>query len=127
MKDFFHGWRRKVGCVALVMACTLIGFWTRSQFDADVLCWSVGHETEVVISRDGVLSWWRLATERPVPRFWNPRFVNQSRDGTHYVAIGDWFVELGAADSCSVPYWPFAMPLTLFAAFLILWKPRKQT
>src|SRR5258708_4117292 len=30
MHTFFHGWRRKAGCVALVMACVFTGIWIRS-------------------------------------------------------------------------------------------------
>ena len=35
MHDFFRGWRRKVGCVTLVMACVVAGLWVRSQFYRD--------------------------------------------------------------------------------------------
>jgi len=30
MGDFFKGWRRKAGCVTLVMACTFAAAWVRS-------------------------------------------------------------------------------------------------
>ncbi|MDB5345260.1 MAG: hypothetical protein JWP89_3637 [Schlesneria sp.] len=125
MRTFFHGWRRKTGVVTLVVSCALMGLWMRSQLVGDTWCWSVGHETEVVISEDGMLSWWRLATQRPVARFWNPGFVSQSPDGTRYATIGDWGVELGLSDSLTVPYWPFVIPLTLLSGYLMLWKPRK--
>jgi hypothetical protein len=125
MHTFFHGWRRKTGVVTLVMSCALMGLWMRSQLITDTWCWSIGHETEVVISGDGMLSWWRLSTQRPVARFWNPGFVVQTSDGTRYANIGDWGVELGLSDSMTVPYWPFVIPLTLFSAYLMLWKPRK--
>jgi hypothetical protein len=29
MREFFRGWRRKVGCVTLVMACVVMGLWIR--------------------------------------------------------------------------------------------------
>ena len=64
MREFFKGWRRKVGLAALVMACVVMGAWMRSQFTSDVFCWSIGHESEVVISGNGALSWWRLAMQR---------------------------------------------------------------
>lgn len=125
MGDFFKGWRRKLGCVALLMACAMMGAWMRSQFTSDVACWSMGHESEVVISSNGMLSWWRLGMQGPVPRFWNPNFVSQGNDGTYYFTVRDWGVELGPADSLSIPYWPFVIPLTFVSAYLILWKPRK--
>src|SRR5882757_1087048 len=31
MREFFHGWRRKAGCVTLVMACMLMIGWMRSR------------------------------------------------------------------------------------------------
>ena len=35
MRDFFKGWLRKVGCVALVMACLFLSGWVRNHFYAD--------------------------------------------------------------------------------------------
>ena len=31
MREFFKGWRRKVGVVTLVLACVIIGLWCKSQ------------------------------------------------------------------------------------------------
>jgi hypothetical protein len=126
MHTFFHGWRRKVGIVSLVMACGLTSAWMRSQFFRDVFCWSIGHEAEVIISDDGILSWWRLSLQHPLPQRWNPGFVNRGRDGSYYFRARDWYVELGESDSLSVPYWHSVIPLTLLSAYLILWKPRKR-
>lgn len=126
MHTFFNGWRRKAGVISLVLACGLMSAWMRSQFTSDEFCWSIGHESEVVISSNGMLSWWRLAMQRPVPRFWNPGFVSRGRDGTYYFTIRDWGVELGPGDSLSIPYWPFVIPLTFISAYLILWKPQKR-
>lgn len=30
MKNFFHGWRRKTGCLTLMLACALCSLWLRS-------------------------------------------------------------------------------------------------
>ena len=30
MREFFKGWRRKMGCVTLLMVCALMGAWARS-------------------------------------------------------------------------------------------------
>jgi hypothetical protein len=122
MHTFFHGWRRKTGCITLVVSCALMGLWMRSQLAGDTWCWSVGHETEVVISENGMLSWWRLATQRPVARFWNPGFVGRTSDGTRYAAIGDWgawFVRLNDGPLLAVRDPPDAalrLPDTLEAA-----------
>ncbi|MDB5345770.1 MAG: hypothetical protein JWP89_4147 [Schlesneria sp.] len=37
MRDFFHGWRRKLGCVTLVMACAVSSAWLRSYSRNDRL------------------------------------------------------------------------------------------
>ncbi len=37
MSEFFHGWRRKVGCGSLFIACLLMGAHLRSQVYADNL------------------------------------------------------------------------------------------
>jgi hypothetical protein len=123
MNTIFRSWKRKAGCVTLGLAVALTGSWMRSQFAPDILCWSIGRRTEVIISSDGNLSWWRLATEEPVKSFWNPGFVKQSTDGSHYAMIGKWFVELDAANSCPVPYWTFALPMALLSAYLLFSKP----
>jgi len=38
MREFFHGWRRKIGVVTLVMACVLMVGWVRSPETCDLLC-----------------------------------------------------------------------------------------
>ncbi len=37
MYEFFHGWRRKLGVVTLVMACVAMGGWVRSQYVQDTI------------------------------------------------------------------------------------------
>lgn len=47
MREFFRGWRRKAGCVTLVMACfTMVG-WTRSRFVFDNIDVIVNDQTYV--------------------------------------------------------------------------------
>ncbi len=59
MREFFRGWRRKVGCVTLVMACGLMGLWIRSGLMAEEF------ETPIplgprFVSRDSNLEYWTL-------------------------------------------------------------------
>lgn len=42
MRDFFRGWRWKLGIVTLVMACVFAVGWVRSLSDPDVLIDGVG-------------------------------------------------------------------------------------
>jgi hypothetical protein len=160
MRDFFKGWRRKAGCVALVMACVLAGAWTRSRLTVDRL----RHFTEAsgyeLISSGGRI-WWETfeVTEGPGG---NPTEVvfrtetdpigaskyspydgfapfNDLKINTRVIFagfdIGNY--QWGSASSSQpttyyrckawgVPYWFFAIPLTLLSAYLILWKPRPK-
>ena len=47
MGDFFKPWRRKAGCITLLMACVIAMGWIRSQTVADNLTYSTGHHSEV--------------------------------------------------------------------------------
>ena len=42
MAAFFHGWRRKTGCVTLMMALLLMALWVRSDWQVDVVQTRVG-------------------------------------------------------------------------------------
>lgn len=49
MRQFFHGWRRKAGCVVLVLACALMGAWIRSLVVFDEINCSLGRESAVAM------------------------------------------------------------------------------
>ncbi len=58
MKEFFYGWRRKAGCVALVVACLFMGLWARSRFYEDDFRFRVGrHAVYVFHSFESGLAW----------------------------------------------------------------------
>jgi hypothetical protein len=70
MGDFFHGWRRKTGIVALAMACLLALGWVRSVTLYDFFSVSVAGTTYRVGSMGGTL---RLIWMTPAVRwdsFW---------------------------------------------------------
>ena len=57
MREFFRGWRRKVGCVTLVMAIAFTIGWVRSTIMADfvgAIC--DGTTTYYAVSYDGLLA-----------------------------------------------------------------------
>ena len=71
MREFFRGWRRKVGCVALVMALATCGLWMRSRAIEDSLV------VEMSVTRHNVWLagtgfWWvssrRFNNKRPDDR-----------------------------------------------------------
>lgn len=67
MSDFFHGWRRKVGCVTLLMAAMFMVGWIRSLRGADTIAFSIGHGSLVqLISREGTAAVRRVKSELTV-------------------------------------------------------------
>lgn len=125
MSEFFRGWRRKVGCVTLILAVAATTSWMRSMILADTLMFGVGNEQYMVFSSDGMLSWysWRFATsDRPSV---GTQFVAKS------IRLSDpsFFVATSYQRAChlsrrwTIPYRVFAISLTLLSAYLILWKP----
>jgi hypothetical protein len=50
--EFFKCWRRKTGCVTLVMSCMMAAGWARSQVAVDRLCISINRSVYVILSMD---------------------------------------------------------------------------
>jgi hypothetical protein len=57
MYTFFHGWRRKMGCVTLMLACGLMAMWMRSDFLLDRTMFVIAGRQHDVQSLDGKISW----------------------------------------------------------------------
>lgn len=53
MAAYFHGWRRKSGCVTLVMALATMGMWIRSQCICDTVEISTGAACYRIVCIDG--------------------------------------------------------------------------
>ena len=97
MREVFHGWRRKVGCVALVVACVVTVGWLRSYYNQEELTVYRGQESYLLHSREGRLYWMR-----------------------EQISYGRF--ELGSTSYVSI-----VLPPTLLSAYLLLWKPRQRT
>lgn len=145
MLEFFRGWRRKAGCVTLVMACAVAGMWMRS-FTIFEGFWALGPRgNHGIFSVDGTLRWWTIDfTYRMKPRWYSTRIAGSREildpwsDGQmewqrRYAGfvIGSGYTEaLGepvAKRLWIIPYWPLVLSLTLLSAYLLLWQPRKRT
>jgi hypothetical protein len=150
MRDFFRGWRRKAGLVTLVMACGLASLWVRSVNVEDAARFSVAARRQLLRSAHQKLEWhgWKERnTDPPIPDCLSRpirrvTFVNlNSGKVTPLVWIDGDEPQSSPRDlahakffkpmerrliSWSVPYWCIASPLTLLAAYLLLWKPRKR-
>lgn len=137
MSTFFHGWRRKAGCVALAMALAFMAGWLRSQFVFD----------NFNIRRAGTMNWFGIESKRQtlcfswvqdnsgsevtIP-FWMTHDPSIRGTELGLTKIGEfrYFVYLGDEYPRGIilfgPYWSVTMPLTLLSAYLILWKPRTK-
>jgi hypothetical protein len=124
MYTFFHGWRRKVGLVTLVMACLAAAMWVRSLRIEDFVDFAINLEEQRIVSSRGEIFWWawtsgsREASETMDGILWNTEF-NGELDMVN-ASVG--FVRR----RWRIAYWHATIPLTLLSAYLILWKPRKQ-
>jgi hypothetical protein len=124
MHTFFHGWRRKAGVATLGLACVVMGMWIRSRFIADSFAHSIAYVDYYAASKEGRFSFAYLDTGQ-----------DGLPDGPTWVWIaapiepknrGAMPVTFVFDTVCVVPCWAIVIPLTLLAAYLILWKPRKR-
>ena len=110
MGAFFHGWRRKAGCITLAMALLLMALWLRSNllFDQVLL------RGNLFISNGGCFVWDWQGWGGPDSDFthWSSDTASPFSEAWSFVPGGVRF-----------PYWAVVIPLTLLAACLILWKP----
>ncbi len=66
MHTVFHGWRRKLGCVTLVMALALTGLWIRSRSTlGEYHLWTQQQTSVVVASEKACLVLGRLWNASP--------------------------------------------------------------
>ena len=113
MGDFFKGWQRKTGCVALMMACVVAGMWFRSWHIEESAGVFAGGRKYVLYSHDGELGFlFASPTEKAgFQTYW------WSRESHHTYRLA-WRLQVAYVD--------VAIPLTLVSACLILWKPRMK-
>ena len=149
MREFFKGWRRKAGCVTLVMACMLMAGWVRSLIIRDEITVH-GSPRQTGVSMDGFVTWSRFAPDAIKTEVtWTAKEItSQVRKESRRHGSYDWKWECcgflfgtittkstwwsrgieftNTEDYWQVPYWSATVPLTLLSGFLILWKPRKK-
>lgn len=101
MKEFFKGWRRKVGCVTLAAACLFVAGWVRSTVVDDYV---------TAFNRSFFSSRGRF--------YLGPQFSLEWRSWAWDSGPGllppDFLLQ-------GVPYSIVAIPLTLLSIYLILW------
>lgn len=137
MSEYFRGWRRKCGCVTLVLACAAAVGWVRSQAIIDIMIFRTGrHWVNAIGSVE------------------NKLFVGESldsasaRDRFEYLRVPtsvslfnqqtyEWYWHYGgfgvyesselqsAGRFFTIPYWSLVLPLTALSAWLLLSKQRQ--
>lgn len=147
MGEFFRGWRRKIGCLTLVMACMLATAWVRSFRFEDAYFYPNGpYITDSLFSSAGTVglrrddeSVWDIQSDDRDYGFRSRPCVGR-RFGLH-ADVREWrwawqwcgFGCASGGDSSggeariwALPYWSIVIPLTLLSAYLTLWKPRER-
>ena len=135
MGEFFNGWRRKAGCVALALALALMFLWLRSIYVSDIISRHVPNTSDYLFSTECSCGWLRKHHDRlinfPAP-FWES-FVGAlgvlSEPRTRWREwrwYGCGMIESPGEQAIVwiIPYQFVVCPLTLISACLILW-PRK--
>lgn len=122
MREFLHGWRRKVGGVTLIMATALAVLWFRTAVVADFF--QLGH-VAFGSARGGIY----LVYHHPA-EIWDWATVPESE---LCLSFGSMSLAEILLDELSletpfgyVLYWWLILPLTLLSAYLIIWKPRQR-
>ena len=101
MRDFFRGWRRKVGVVTLVLACVFTGFWVLSLISSNKLVIESSRTNDFAKSIE-------LRSEGGMMQY-----VESTE-----LYFGDHDNEI----LFEYAYWSIVIPLALLAAFLLLTK-----
>jgi hypothetical protein len=149
MLSFFHGWRRKAGSAMLLTALLLAGAWCRSQYQVDIITVECGSTRQTLASTEGRLVW-DQRQNGPLGRRGTARFsmsmkidLSDKVDQSRFRYQNDWSIawrrkwrgfDFGEARQMSgthavfriIPYWSIVLSVTLFSAWLFLWKTPKR-
>ena len=150
MREFFRGWRRKVGVVTLLMACVFMSGWVRSRAISDNLRFIYANSRIKIWSSSGYLesthrsqpealfsSWsHRLEFRRNYfPEIHRPLGIISANDrweccgffaGATQIYFLDPMIPALLLNGVAMRYWSIVIPLTLISPWLLLRKPRKS-
>jgi len=154
MGEFFHGWKRKIALLTLLMALVAMAGWVRSGIEADTVIVNRRYIQFIVASFDGRLTFARAATHEPdeimPPILWGSEGLEafllnevdqygmfKFRDEPNckkwrWKWAGYHLATLNLPQdfnilSCCLPYWSITVPLTLLSVYLLLTKPRQSS
>jgi hypothetical protein len=123
MREFFRGWKRKIGVMALVLACFVAVGWVRSLRVGDWIRIPIGeHAHFVLFTHPGTFGGGLSDDPSAVARY---RYDMSIWTGERYTfrtpSIAD-----RVYDTVHLSYWSIVLPLTLISAWCLLTKPRAK-
>ena len=145
MREFFRGWRRKIGVIMLVLACVLVAGWVRSK--------SVFDQVDIVAVDSHFVAQSLKGHFCMVRVVWGHKLTPRASfnsikppDGEFQPWSGDdwsliWRYKLAGIDVLKakhdiregavqhkfiISYWSIVIPLTVLSAWLLLSKPRAK-
>ena len=133
MREFFRGWRRKIGVVTLVLACVFMAGWVRSYVTEDMLSLPVKDPSlSWLTSTEGIIVWMTISEPNRNPEAAEVS-VEQNTEDDILVAtavvnsFGGYITSAMTITSFwFIPYWSLVLPLTLLSAWLLLSKPHSS-
>lgn len=130
MRDFFRGWRRKVGCVVLIMALLAVSAWIKSLYVQDMIAFDIANRTHFFVSNESHFFWVTLeGPPGPPPISWTSGRSTRIPSTGDYVLRKTVVVVFAWSGIKSIPYWTIVLPLTLLSTCPILlasWKQAKR-
>ena len=145
MREFFKGWRRKAGCVTLVMALATTSAWLRSFGSEDDFDFQFPSSALALRSAEGTIGCQRLSFDDMAFHTFkfhcfDSWYSNADFPKTATTKKAEWYgFEIESTswtetrppstvklELLVIPYWSLTIPLTLLSAYLILWKPRPK-
>ncbi|MBS0204830.1 MAG: hypothetical protein JSS49_18135 [Planctomycetes bacterium] len=155
MRRFFHGWRRKWGCVLLLVALLFTGIWFRSRAVVDLVTIRSTRTLDRISTTSRGFKWERMRAIRapdfppsarsnwishPVTSFRSNSFDTLRGIYSVYGTKSNWKLcgfqsEIGHFGSATfvyygswvIPFWPLTTVPTLLATCLLLGRARKQS
>jgi hypothetical protein len=138
MHTFFHGWRRKAVCVALMIAIALMGLWIRSLRVVDLVQFPSGKHEDIrfVVTPDGYC-WEHSRFENAFPSkfywfstdasdYFSHRFSELSRPRGFTFVRHTGIEGIHETTHYWVPHWFCTVSTTLLSAYLLLVPSRKR-
>jgi hypothetical protein len=116
MREFFKGWKRKIGVLMLAFPCIFMAGWVRSYNDQTDRCRLLGGILE---STNGGIERWEHHNWQEIRR------EISDESGAVVDVVNEIHVDLSLV--WRIPYWSIVIPLTALCAWLFLSKPRPAT